>query len=229
MCFITACAHVGTCVCFAATELVGHNLSLHGTFAKTQYALWNSQDTICPFTGLLQLIDSPPEDIKYFYFEYQDTFAEIKSLVPNVQFIEGVSDAIFDSINPKTRNLYIFDDMMGERDSVIAKLLTKKSHLGNLTVIYIIQNLFHQSKDHCTISLNASYFVLTKNVRDSGQVIHLAKQMCPNNVKFFQQAYQMAEPFSYLFIDLTPTCPNETRLRSGIFPNDKHYVYVPRT
>ena len=177
------------------------------------------------------MIDSPPENIKYFYSEYQDTFAEIKSLVPNFEFIERVPDVIFDSINPKTRNLYIFDDMMGERDSVIAKLFTKKSDHGNLSVIYIVQNLFHQSKDHRTISLNASYIVLTKNVRDASQVIHLAKQIYPNNVKYFQQAYQMAtaEPFSYLFIDLTPTCPDETCLRSGIFPNEKHYVYVPRT
>ena len=94
--------------------------------------------------GNVQLmIDQPPENIKYFYSEYQDTFAEIKSLVPNIEFIEGVPDVIFDSINPKTRNLYIFDDMMGERDSVIAKLFTKKSHHGNLSVIYIVQNLFH--------------------------------------------------------------------------------------
>ena len=95
---------------------------------------------------------------------------------------------------------------MGERDAIIAKLFTKKSHHGNLSVIYIVQNLFHQSKDHRTISLNASYIVLTKNVRDASQVIHLAEQIYPNNVKFFQQAYQMAtaEPFSYLFIDLTP-------------------------
>ena len=177
------------------------------------------------------MIDPPSENIKYFYSEYQDTFAEIKSLVPNIEFIESVPDVIFDSINPKTRNIYIFDDMMGERDSVIAKLFTKKSHHGNLSVIYIVQNLFHQSKDHRTISLNTSYTVLTKNVRDASQVIHLAKQIYPNNVKYFQQAYQMAtaEPFSYLFIDLTPTCPDETSLRSGIFPNDKHYVYVLRT
>ena len=81
------------------------------------------------------MIDPPPENIKYFHSEYQDTFAERKSLVPNIEFIEGVPDVIFDSINPKTRNLYIFDDMMGERDSVIAKLFTKKSHHGNLSVI----------------------------------------------------------------------------------------------
>ena len=48
----------------------------------------------------------------YIYSEYQDTFAKIKSLAPNIEFIEGVPDVIFDSINPKTRNLYIFDDIV---------------------------------------------------------------------------------------------------------------------
>ena len=62
-----------------------------------------------------------------------------------------------DSINPETRNLFIIDDMMGEKDGVISKLFTKKSNHGNLSVIYIVQNLFHQSKEHRTISLNASY------------------------------------------------------------------------
>ena len=98
-------------------------------------------------------------------------------------------------------------------------------------MIYIVENLFHQSKDHRKISLKASYIVLTKSFRDACQVIHLAKKIYPHNAKFFQKAYQIAtaEPFSYLFIDLTPTCPGETRLSSGIFPTDKQYVYVPRT
>ena len=100
------------------------------------------------------------------------------------------------------------------------KLFTKKSHHGNLSVIYIVQNLFHHSKEHRTISLNASYLCLTKNVRDAIQIVHLAKQLYPNNTKFFQQAYQLTtkEPYWYLFVDLTPTCPDEIRVRSGIFP-----------
>ena len=68
------------------------------------------------------MIDPLPKDIKYFYSEYQNTFAEIKPLVMGIEFVEGVPDAIFDSINPKAQNLYIFDDMTGERDVVIAKL-----------------------------------------------------------------------------------------------------------
>ena len=118
---------------------------------------------------------------------------------------------MLDSINPQTRNLYIIDDMMGEKDAIIAKLFTKSV---NLSVIYIVQNLFHQSIDHRTISLNASYFILTKNVRDASQVIHLVKQLCTSNTKLFQQAYQMAtkKANTYLFVDLTPTCPDEIRL-----------------
>ena len=97
-------------------------------------------------------------------------------------------------------------------------------------MIYIVQNLFHQSKEHRTISLNASYLCLTKNVRDASQITHLAKQLYPSQTKFFQQAYQLAtkEPYSYLFVDLTPTCPDEIRIRSGIFPTETHYVYQPR-
>ena len=155
------------------------------------------------------MIDSPPENIVYFYAEYQDAFGEIQTLVPQIKFEQGLSDNILDSINPETRNLFIVDDMMGEKDGIIAKLFTKKSHHGNLSVIYIVQNLFHHSKEHRTISLNASYLCLTKNVRDASQIVHLAKQLYPNNTKFFQQAYQLAtkEPYSYLFVDLTPTCP----------------------
>ena len=176
------------------------------------------------------MIDKPPENIVYFYSKYQDTFGEIEVLVPGIQFVQGIPDSMLDSINPQTRNLFIIDDMMGEKDAIIAKLFTKKSHHGNLSVIYIVQNLFHQSKDHRTISLNASYLVLTKNVRYASQVVHLAKQLYPSNTKFFQQAYQMAtrEPYTYLFLDLTPTCPDEIRLRSGIFPTDKHYMFQHR-
>ena len=151
-------------------------------------------------------------------------------LIPGIQFVQGLPDSMIDSINHNTRNLYIIDDMMGVKDTVIAKRSTKKSYHGNLSVIYIVQNLFHQSKSHRTISLNASYLVLTKNVRDASRIVHLAKQLYPSNTKFFEQAYQMAtkEPYTYLFIDLTPTCPGEIRLRSGIFPTDNHYVYQPR-
>ncbi len=53
------------------------------------------------------MIDSLPENIVYFYAEYQDAFGEIQTLVPQIKFEQGLSDNILDSINPETRNLFI--------------------------------------------------------------------------------------------------------------------------
>ena len=122
------------------------------------------------------MIEKPSQNITYYYSEFQNTFGEIQTLVPQIKFVQGLPDDILDTINPETRNLFIVDDMMGEKDAVIAKLFTKKSHHGNLSVIYIVQNLFHHSKEHRTISLTASYLCLTKNFRDASQIVHLAKQ-----------------------------------------------------
>ena len=70
------------------------------------------------------LIDPAPENIIYFYAEYQDAFGEIQNLVPGIKFIQGLPDNIMDSINPETRNLFIIDDMMGEKDPMGTKLPT---------------------------------------------------------------------------------------------------------
>ena len=35
------------------------------------------------------MIEQPPENIIYFYSEYQDTFGEIEVLVPGIQFVQG--------------------------------------------------------------------------------------------------------------------------------------------
>ena len=51
------------------------------------------------------MIDNPPENIVYFYAEYQDTFGEIQNLVPGIKFVQDLPDDILDSINPETRNL----------------------------------------------------------------------------------------------------------------------------
>ena len=68
------------------------------------------------------MIEKPSENITYYYSEFQNTFGEIQTLVPQIKFVQGLPDDILDTINPETRNLFIVDDMMGEKDAVIAKL-----------------------------------------------------------------------------------------------------------
>ena len=92
------------------------------------------------------------------------------------------------------QNLIFFDDQMIEagKDDRIVKLFTKGSHHRNLSVIYIVQNLFHQGKGNRSISLNSHYLVLFKNPSDKLQVLTLAKQMYPGHTDFFLKQYQEA-------------------------------------
>ncbi|CAH0403841.1 unnamed protein product [Chilo suppressalis] len=108
---------------------------------------------------------------------------------------------------------------------------TKGSHHRNLSVIFITQNLFHQGKGQRDISLNANYIVIFKNPRYRSQIQHLARQVCPENTRFFQEIYYdaTAQPHGYLLLDLKQSTPENCRFRTCIFPEDsKHYVYVQR-
>lgn len=85
----------------------------------------------------------------------------------------------------------------------VEKVFTQYVHHRNLSVIYIVQNLFCQGKSIRTISLNTNYLVLFKNPRDANQVRVLARQMYPGNTGYFMDAYQDAtnKPYGYLMID----------------------------
>ena len=63
---------------------------------------------------------------------------------------------------------------MDETDQWVASLFTIKSHHKNISVMYIVQNLFHRGKYHRTISRNAHYMVLFKNLTDVSQIMALA-------------------------------------------------------
>ena len=79
---------------------------------------------------------------------------------------------------------------MDETDQMVASLFTKKSHHRNISVMYIVQNLFH----HRAISLNAHYMVLFQNLTDVSQIMALAHQMYPRRTELFLEAFARATP-----------------------------------
>ena len=56
-------------------------------------------------------------------------------------------------------NLIVFDDQMIDvsKDKRIVNPFTRCSHHRNVSVIYIVQNLFHQGKGSRSINLNSHY------------------------------------------------------------------------
>jgi hypothetical protein len=124
----------------------------------------------------------------------------------------------------------ILDDLLHETNDHVTQLFTRVSHHKHVSIVYLSQNLFNATKHNRTMSLNSHYIVLMKNVRDQAQVGHLARQMFPKNSAYMLDAFKDAtsQPYSYLFIDLKQETDERHRLRTGIFPNDTQFVYVPK-
>ena len=110
--------------------------------------------------------------------------------MPHVEFVEFVKgiptaleqDSYFEA---NKRNLIVFDNQMidASKGKRVVNLFTRGSR--NLSVSYIVQNLFHQGKGSRSMSLNSRYLVLFKNPRDKLQILTLAKQMYPGQTDFF--------------------------------------------
>lgn len=177
-------------------------------------------------------VDDPPEKILWLYGEYQSAYDDMRKSIDNVRFIEGFPSDMDTLIDPGVRNLVVIDDLMTELsgDTRVTNLFTKGSHHRNMSVIFIVQNLFLASKQFRTISLNAHYMILFKNPRDNSQIVHLAKQIFPGRVKFVQESFMdaTAKQYGYLLVDLRAATPEDLRLRTDILEGLRQTVYVPR-
>jgi hypothetical protein len=140
--------------------------------------------------------------------------------IPGIEFNQGIPDDIdnIDYLDVSQRNLIVLDDLMAQsgKDKRIADLFTKGSHHRNLSIIYIVQNIFHQGKEMRNISLNAHYIVLFKSPRDKQQISMLARQIYPGKVQEFMMSYEDAtsRPHGYLMLDLKPTTSDQDRLKT---------------
>ena len=168
-----------------------------------------------------------PSEIIYCYAEWQPAY-NILQAEYNVKFNQGIPS--FDKWEYTYPRLVIIDDLMSETDERVSKLFTKGSHHKNISVIYMVQNLFVQNKYQRTITLNSHYLVLFKNPRDASQITHLAKQMFPGNIKILQESFKAAteKPHGYLVIDLKQNTPDHLRLRTNIFPPEYQVVFIQK-
>ena len=173
-----------------------------------------------------------PKEILYCYGVYQSIYDEMKEIPNiNIMFREGLpsTDEIMDFAEDGVHKLIILDDISHQvvesRD--IELLFTQYCHHKCLSCIFVQQNLFQQGKYSKTIAMNCWYLILFENVRDKMQISYLARQVFPGKNKSFMNVYKDAtsKPFSYLLMDFSPNIKDKYRLRSGIFPDEKHYAY----
>ena len=175
------------------------------------------------------VIDQAPERIIWYYSQWQNAYTQLLMMIPTIEFVKGIPESLENDsyLDVNKRNLIVIDDQMIEagKDNRIVNRFTKGSHHRNLSVIYIVQNLFHQGKGNRSIILKSHYLVLFKNTRDKLQILTLAKQMYPSENVWFIKEYEEAvrRPYGYLFVDLRPTTPDRCRLRTNVLPGEERF------
>ena len=97
-------------------------------------------------------------------FTVATAYTEMLVAIPHIEFVKGIPAALEQNsyFDVNKRNLILFDgqNIDASKDKRIVNLFTRGSHHRNLSVIYIVQNLFYQGKGSCSISLNSQYLVL---------------------------------------------------------------------
>ena len=158
-----------------------------------------------------------PLKVLWCYGQWQELYNQ-KIPGVNIIYLDGLpSKDDLSSIKP---NLVILDDLMEElaNSKSLANLFVKVSHHMNISVIFIVQNLFHQGSQMRTVSLNSHYMILMKNPRDQSQISHLARQLYPTNSKYFIEAFHDAtsDRYGYLVVDMKQDTPTNLRVRTHV-------------
>ena len=155
-----------------------------------------------------KMIQPKSHNIFWFYKRWQPIYTELKKKLNNIKFIQSIPPALKNAkfFDERFPTLFIFDDLMRDatKNSDICELYTEGSHHRNLSVICLLQNIYHHGRENRTMSLNTQYLVLFKNPCDQLQVMTLSRQMFPyRSYQFMDQFNQAtAKPFGYLVIDL---------------------------
>ena len=165
-----------------------------------------------------RLMSPPPKRIVWCYTIWQEAYDEIEA-----DFVQGVPD--FDYFDGQP-TILVLDDLMGQDLEKVTKYFTRGSHHLNITVFYLVQNLFFRGIR--TISLNSQIVVLFKNPRDTGQLSFFARQAFHQHVKEIEAIFSDSTraPHGYLLFDFRSETPDQLQIRTGIFPEDQQFVYV---
>ena len=172
-----------------------------------------------------ELFNPIPRDIYWFYGEIIPT-AKYKQ----VRYIKGLPDETY-AFN---QSLVILDDLFMEikNSEYITNLFSRIAHHRETFVVFITQNLYHQSSFNRTRMLNTNYLVLFKNIRDNTIIDTLSRQMYPGTPDFLRQVFTditKNNPYGYLFIDLRVETPDHMRIRSSIFFDPEFIIYKQNT
>lgn len=155
---------------------------------------------------------------KVFYCcKYEEAIP--KSIRKIVTFHEGLPDGELIRNDARDNVLICCDDLFSSalQSEIISNLFISGRHI-NISIILIVHNLFANYRKAREITLNTSYIIIFKAVRDLSQIKVLARQVMPSHAKQFVELYiqHVRNPYSYLLLDFRQSTPDAARIRSNI-------------
>ena len=171
-----------------------------------------------------------PRRIVVVYAEWQRYYDDWKDWYPNAEFVHGFTPTIYERFDARQTNLLVIDDQMGEagKSSTLLNLFTRGSHHRNLSVLYLVQNIFDKGSAMRGVNLNAQYIVTFKNARDRMQLVTLGKQMFPDKAQVLTKLIDQEtkeRPRAYLIVCTRPDVQDRLRVYNGIFPGETFHCF----
>ena len=164
------------------------------------------------------LFDKKPDRVIIIYKVFQDIYNSFNDFFPTTMYTEEECDFEELTKSNKENLLVICDDLYFSKklDEISEYFLIKGRH-RNTSWIVLTQSIFNQSALK-NISRNSTHMTLFKNVRLNEPHI-LFSQLRPRSSKVLQDIYAEAtvEPYGYLDLDLSQTCPDKLRYKTNIF------------
>lgn len=176
--------------------------------------------------------DSSRGKVVYFYKEYQRLFNRLKSEGIVDEFRnETVTMEWLRAFCAKHHNsTVVIDDMALEASMDIGQVFAVGVHHFFCNVILITQNLFWHNKYSRDISLQATYIIMMKNIRDKSQISRFAAQFDTGNTKTIREIFEKAteRAYSYLIFDMHQRTEDRHRLISNLFRdnNEQAKMYI---
>lgn len=179
---------------------------------------------------------TPFDKIVYCYPDYLDEVPTDFDQI--VEYQAGLLDLQYFSKIPKN-SLIILDDMMSEcgQSDVIMKLFSVVARKRNLSIIFIVQNVYDRSKQFRNIRMNATGFALFKFYAATDVTQRILRDLSCNRYISKDQLQKIYEQnFAYILIDIHPKRQSEfVTIRSNIFDkrfsiiHTMEYVAIPKT
>ena len=179
---------------------------------------------------------SPFDKIVYCYPEY---LVDIPVCFNQfIDFRPGIGDLEYFSSLPRN-TLIILDDLMNEAGSSkdIMKLFSVIARKNNLSIIFLVQNMFDQSKQFRNIRLNATGLVMFKF--HAAQQIHyrLVRDLGMENLISKRSLDKILQTrYSYIMFDIHPNRQTDFGcIRTNIFERNfsifykMEYIAIPKT